>query len=111
MHRPVFATDVVEQYIDFATYRGFVCREGFCTRKGQMLAHVSGEQWMLPTQRFNAFCRRRNITAMRAMAFALAAGVQIEKIANGYLTFPIGLRRETAQWRDTFSAMCCSGCH
>jgi hypothetical protein len=93
------ATDVVDQYIDFATYRGFVCRDGFCTRKGQMLAFVSGSQWVLPQSRFNAFCRRRGMTAMRAIARARAAGTRIEKIGNGYLTFPFGLRAETARWR------------
>jgi hypothetical protein len=99
MRHPVFTTDVVDQYIDFVTYRGFVCRGGFCTRKGKMLAYVAGERWVLPTERFHAFCRRRNITPMRAMAFAQAAGTRIEKRAHGYLTFPIGLRKETAQWR------------
>ena len=70
MLQPVFATDVVDQYIDFATYSGFVCRGGFCTRKEKMLAYVTGERWVLPTARFHDFCRRHNITAMRAMAFA-----------------------------------------
>jgi hypothetical protein len=99
MLQPVFATDVVDQYIDFATYSGFVCRGGFCTRKEKMLAYVTGERWVLPTARFHDFCRRHNITAMRAMAFAQAAGIKIEKRVGGFLTFPIGLRKETAQWR------------
>src|SRR5689334_1649874 len=99
MLHPAFAIDVVDQYIDFATYRGFICRRGFCTRKEQMLAYVNGDRWVLPTARFHAFCRRHNITAMRAMAFAQAAGTKIEKRASGYVTFPIGLRKETAQWR------------
>jgi len=64
-----------------------------------MLAYVTGERWVLPTARFHDFCRRHNITAMRAMAFAQAAGTKIEKRVGGYLTFPIGLRKETAQWR------------
>ena len=99
MRHPVFATDVVVQYIDFATYRGFVCREGFCTRKGKMLAYVAGERWVLPCARFHAFCRQRNITAMRAMALSRAAGTHIEKRTCGYVVFPTGLRKETAQWR------------
>jgi len=64
-----------------------------------MLAYVTGERWVLPTARFHAFCRQRHIAPMRAMAFAQAAGTKIEKRIGGYLTFPIGLRKETAQWR------------
>jgi hypothetical protein len=64
-----------------------------------MLAYVTGEGWVLPTARFHAFCRQRHIAPMRATAFAQAAGTKIEKRIGGYLTFPIGLRKETAQWR------------
>ena len=98
--KPPDEPNAVEEYIDYVVYNGFVCKRGFCTLSGNILAEVTGERWILPAKRFHAFCRKRKTTAMRAMDIAEEAGTKVQKIPKSYVvTLPAGFRSDTAHWR------------